>query len=787
MRGLTLALACCLSSSAAAAQGAVSVSIKVRAEEAGRPMPPTLHGLFLEEINRGGDGGLYAEMLANRSFEDDPSKPVEWTMRAGDGALDRREPLHANNPTALRLAAAGVLVNAGFKGAGLAVRQGVAYRASAWLRAARTTKVVFRLETPTGIKLAEATASDATERWSRLEVVLTSNADERSARLIVAVDGPAQLDMVSLMPRAGWRGLPFRFDLAELLAALRPGHIRFPGGCFVEGETMALAHRWKDTIGPVEQRPPQPERWGYHSTGGFGVHEFLLWCEVLEAEPVYVVNAGMSHQENVPMARMQPYVQDALDFVEYARGPATSPWGAKRAAAGHPAPFRCNFLEIGNENGGAAYAERYALFHDALKAKYPDLKLIANEWDYRVPTNRPLDVVDQHFYRPTRFFRQASRLYDRADRAGPRIYVGEYAASHDAKAGTLRGALADACFLTGIERNCDLVTLAAYAPLLCREDWGKWSPNLIHFDRWHAWGKPSYHAQALFARGRGDMVVSCEVTAPAEEDPPKSGGIALQTALEGAAFADVSVTAPDGRVLLAGPQAPWKLSSGDYQWQDGVLTRTGSKPRSLAAAKAGDQKWGDAYDIALRVRMPAQQDDARSLNWKSGLRVDVQGGRFTVGLGNWGNHVHSIEGMNNSEVRPGSLVPGQWHHVRITVRGQAVKVLLDGKVATEGTQEPVPVVCASATKSHDGRTLYLKVVNSGPAPAEATLDLGRAQPRGTAQVWQLSSDGPESTNTASDPNRVVPRSMTWENVASHGLRTFPPWSLTVAEVPLENR
>lgn len=234
---------------------------------------------------------------------------------------------------------------------------------------------------------------------------------------------------------------------------------------------------------------------------------------------------------------------------------------------------------------------------------------------------------------------------------------------------------------------------------------------------------------------------------------------------------------------MAGPKAAWKLSSDDYTWENGLLTRTGSKPRNLAAAKAGDPQWGDSYDIAMRVRIPERLPE-RSLNWKSGLRLDVQGGRFTVGLGNWGNQVHSIEGMNTGEVRPGSLVPGKWHAVRIAVRGQSVKVLLDGKVATEGTQEKVPVVCASATKSRDGRVLYLKIVNCGPAPVEAMLDLGAVRPRGSAKVWELSAADPEATNTAAEPERVRPRSMTWADVAACGARTLAPWSLTAIEVPL---
>lgn len=761
----------------------VPATIRVEGAAQGFLMPKTLHGIFFEEINRAGDGGLYAEMLANRSFEEHVEKMVEWHAWGTPAKLDKSLPLHANNQTSVKLAGKGGVVNKGFKGAGIPLKEGATYKVSFWARSEAQAEVVLKLESNDGKRLAETRVMCNGTGWKSYDAEMSPSASATNGQLAVWSAETLWLDQLSLMPKETWRGLPFRKDLAEMLAALKPGHIRFPGGCYIEGETMAFAHRWKDTVGPLEQRPTQPERWGYHSTGGFGVHEFLLWCEALNAEPVYVLNCGMSHNENVPLEKMGPFVQDALDFMEYATGPLTSRYGALRAAAGHPEPFKVNYLEIGNENGGDAYEERYALFHDALKRSYPSLILIANEWDYRVPGNRKLDVIDQHFYRPSRFFRQGSTMFDSADRSGPRIYLGEYASCHDAKAGTLRGALGDIAFLTGLERNSDLVTLAAYAPLLCHDDWSKWSPNMIHFNAHAAYGKPTYYAHQMMAACRGEVVIPCRVEGPVETLPVAAGGMSLLTSYEGGTFADVRVSMPGGKVLAEGNAIPWRIKDGLFNNDNGTLVRTGKNLRALASASIGDKAWGSDYDIALRVKAPERFPD-RSLNWRSGLRIDVLGNRFTIGLGNWGNNVHTIEGMNTSEVRKGSLSAGKWHDVKITVRGQSVRVLLDGKVATEGTQTSIPVLCSSVTRSADSKTLFIKMVNSGPEALKMNLDLGKVIPAGTASGWVLTHSDPEATNTSEDPARVRPKPLTLKDVQPKMSRELPPWSLTVVSMPL---
>jgi alpha-L-arabinofuranosidase len=749
----------------------------------GLPLPSTLHGIFLEEINRSGDGGLHAEMLSNRSFEENPERPVDWRIE-GQATLDRDEPLHPNNPTHLRIKGPATLTAAGFKERGFRVNPCEPLTLRFWTRMADNVRVDVALVAKDGKTLAIASADLTTKAWAKHELGLKPSAADPDSRLVLRFSGPLRLDMVSLMPAGGWRGLPLRKDLAELLAAMKPRHIRFPGGCYVEGETMAFAHRWKDTIGPVEERPLQAMRWGYHSTGGFGVLEFLLWCEALGAEPVYVLNAGMSHQEDVSLDRMQPFVQDAVDFMEYATGGSDTEWGAKRIAHGRKQPFRIQYLEIGNENGGTAYEKRFELFHDALKARWPDLKIIANKWDRRVPLTRKLDVIDEHYYRPSTWFRQASQKYDAPGlRGGPGIYVGEYASSHDAKPGTLRGALADASFLAGLERNCDLVTLAAYAPLLCHEDWGKWSPNAIHFNHRAAWGKPSYHAQRMFASTRGEVVLPCNAEGPGELPAAPAGGVSFLTAIPGASFADLRITAPDGGLLAGGPDTRWGLAKDEFRREGETFTRTSTRPRDLGAIRIGDPRWGNAYDLSCRVRLPVDLP-ARTLNWKSGMRVNVLGDRFTIGLGNWGNHVHTIEGMNLAEERRGSLEPGKWHEVRISVRGQSVNVLLDGKLATGGTQQPIPVLCASAQRTANGSTIVLRLINNGPVPLDTLIDLGAVKPTGNAAGWILSHATPEATNTEDQAESVFPKPLLWDKVGPRHNRRLPAFSLSVVSIPL---
>ena len=326
------------------------------------------------------------------------------------------------------------------------------------------------------------------------------------------------LDVVSLFPEETYQGHACRTDLAQMLKDMQPAFVRFPGGCYVEGDELANAFRWKRTIGDVAERPGHWNLWGYRSNDGLGYLEYLQLCEDLGTEPLFVINCGMAHKDVVPMEQMPEFVQDALDAIEYANGDAgTTKWGKLRAEHGHPAPFGMKYIEIGNENGGPAYDERYALFYDAIKAKYPDINIVAN-----VPTRqRPTEILDEHYYSLPEFFMSNAFRYDTYDRNGSHIYVGEYAVTQNAGQGNLRAAIGEAAFMTGMERNADVVVMSSYAPLFVNPGWRRWNPNAIVFDASRSYGTPSYHVQAMFAQHRPDVILPLELKSPPLSTKPR--------------------------------------------------------------------------------------------------------------------------------------------------------------------------------------------------------------------------------------------------------------------------
>ena len=489
---------------AAASLRAAPATLTVAVDKPGHAISPLLYGIFFEDINCSADGGIYAELVRNRNFEDS-DKPEWWeavSHRTGgvELSVDSSRPVSAKNPRSLRVkitdsggGRAGV-ANNGFWG--MATTRGATYRLSLLARGGDgfSGPLLVSLESSNGILYAQKTIPTLTPDWRRYRLSLKAGATDPKARLVISTARPGTfwLDMVSLFPRQTWknRANGLRPDLAEMLAGLKPGFVRFPGGCWVEGDTMSLAYRWKQTIGDPFERRTQYNLWQYHATHGLGYHEYLQMCEDLGAEPLFVINCGMSHKEVVPLDRMGEFVQDALDAIEYANGPVTSRWGALRAKNGHRAPFSLKYLEIGNENGGPAYHERYALFYDAIKAKYPQVRLIANEWN-GIPTNRPIGIVDEHYYNTPEFFIANAGKYDKYKRDGAKVYVGEYAVTQNCGKGNLRAALAEAAFMTGMERNSDVVVMASYAPLFANVNHKRWNPDAICFDSSRCYGTPS--------------------------------------------------------------------------------------------------------------------------------------------------------------------------------------------------------------------------------------------------------------------------------------------------------
>lgn len=533
---------------------AAAPTITVDATSPSGKVSPRFFGLMTEEINHAYDGGLYAELVRNRAFLDDAASPVHWSVVQGDGAaatiaLDRGEPLNEHIATSLRLdvtqaspgRAAGV-ANAGYWG--IPVRPKTRYRASFYAKAAPgfNGAVAVAIQGDEGKTMyATGKVAGLTQAWTRYEVTLdTGNvAPTAKARYVLTLDRPGTVwfTLVSLFPPT-FKNQPngLRPDLMQMLVDMKPKFLRFPGGNYLEGDQIADRFQWKKTIGPLSARPGHMAPWSYRSSDGLGLYEFLLWSEGMNAEPVLAVYAGYSLKGAYvkPGPDLEPYVQDALDEIEYVAGPATSKWGAMRAAAGHPAPFPLAYVEVGNEDffdRSGSYDQRFAQFHNAIKARYPRLKVISTV-GFEHPENQRVhsitpDVVDEHYYRTVDAFLKAARgQYETYDRKGPEIFVGEWGAYEtafppwdpksraEAPTPNMRAALGDAAWMTQMEKNADIVVMHCYAPLLVNVSPGarQWRPNLIGYDALRVFGSPSYHAMKMFSTHLGDEMLKATAT-----------------------------------------------------------------------------------------------------------------------------------------------------------------------------------------------------------------------------------------------------------------------------------
>lgn len=773
-----------------------SARITIDAANPGPEISPTLYGIFFEEINHAGDGGLYAELVRNRSF-DDADTPVGWTeVREGDAAgsmeIDSQTVPNSARRHSLRLEVAQAsptsrfgVANSGYWG--IAVRSGARYDLSFLARCAEGFRgvLVASLEGATGRVYATARAPLKAGEWTRYAASLTSRATDPQARLVLRLTTPGTvwLDVVSLMPHSAWKGRRngLRADIAGMLQGLGPAFVRFPGGCYVEGNRIANAFRWKPSIGDIAQRPGHlNDVWGYRSTDGLGYHEYLQMCEDLGAAPLFVINCGMAHQDVVPMDRMSEFVQDALDAVEYANGPVTSPYGAMRARNGHPAPFNLRYMEIGNENGGPAYEERYALFYDALKKRYPEIQLVAN-----LPVrSRPMDIVDEHYYSSPEFFIGQAHRYDNYPRTGPRIYVGEYAVTQGCGKGNLAAALGEAAFMTGMERNADIVTMASYAPLLVNANNRAWNPDMIVFDSARVYGTPSYYVQKLFRENRADVNLPAAVEAKTDV-PDLHGAIGLGTWATRAEFKDIRVTSPSGEVLytadLAAGMDGWRVFRGRWSGGGGALTQTDDGVDMRAVA--GDPKWTD-YTLSLKARKLGGAEGFLIL-----FHVRNDNDLLWWNIGGWGNTRHAIEKMRGGGKTtlgadvPGSVETGRWYDIKVEVRGPRIRCYLDGKLVHE-VQDAAPSplnVCAGKIEATG--EVVLKAVNTGNAPLDTEVVIrgveGLAQ---EAECTVLTSASPSDENSFEQPRRVSPRTSRLVGTGPKFRHTFPPHSLTILRI-----
>ena len=540
-----------------------STPVEVTIEDHGKPISPDLFGIFFEDISDAADGGLYAELIQNRSFEYTGADHHGWDSLTGwslstgnDSAasiqVESAEPLNPHNPnyaviTTHKSGASVSLRNSGFDG--IAVSAGQQYRVSLFARQlnGRAAPLIVQVETKSGDVLGTVTLPEPSRKWQKFTATITVQKSDSDASLAIADNslGSLALDVVSLFPVHTFHDRPngLRADLAESIAALKPKFIRFPGGCLVHGDGLANMYRWKETIGPIEERAEQPNIWSYHQSLGLGYFEYFQFAEDIGATPLPVVAAGVSCQNSgasvtgkwtlgqqaLPLPEMPAYVQDVLDLIEFANGPVTSTWGAKRAAAGHPQSFHLRYIGIGNEDAQTdAFRERFKMTYQAVTAKYPGITVIGTvgpdpsgkDYDdgWKFANQEHLAMVDEHSYKEPEWFLKNLNRYDKYPRGNSHVYIGEYAAFDSDRRSTLRSALAEAAYMTGLERNGDVVRMSSYAPLLSKIGHSNWEPDLIHFNNTQVFFSINYFVQQVFSSNSGDIYLSFQSSGSLEND-----------------------------------------------------------------------------------------------------------------------------------------------------------------------------------------------------------------------------------------------------------------------------
>jgi alpha-L-arabinofuranosidase len=527
---------------------AQTTNITVKADKPISEIQPTMWGIFFEDINFGADGGIYAELVKNRSFEFD-APLMGWNVEKqeidrGHFIIVNRVEKKSNNPRYAQLKLDGSnsisITNEGFRGMGIKKDNQYDFSVLARLNSGNVNLKIEIVDSK-GQTIGSTSLAINGADWKSYKATLSSTATDPKSKLKITFEGngAADFDMISLFPKDTWKGRPngLRKDLIQLLADLKPGFLRFPGGCIVEGRDLESRYQWKKTVGNIEDREMIVNRWNtefkhrpapdYYQTFGVGFYEYFQLAEDIGAEPLPILSCGMACQFNtsevVPMNQLDPFVQDALDLIEFANGDESTKWGKLRADMGHKAPFNLKLIGVGNEQWGPQYIERYKVFENAIRAKYPKIKIVTGTgpfpegeyFDYAKAELKKLnaDIIDEHYYNKPEWFLQNATRYDKYDRNGPKIFAGEYAAQSVAIASPDNKnnwdcALSEAAFMTGLERNAEVVNLASYAPLFAHAEGWQWTPDLIWFDNLNSYGTANYYVQKLYSTNKGTHVLA---------------------------------------------------------------------------------------------------------------------------------------------------------------------------------------------------------------------------------------------------------------------------------------
>ncbi|MBB6051455.1 alpha-L-arabinofuranosidase C-terminal domain-containing protein [Armatimonas rosea] len=849
-------LALALLGAQAAPETKPTARIQIDLSAPSKPVSPNLYGIFLEEINHAFDGGLYGELVQNRSFEEgvpppgmtmipkpdgtfkmelaslpagvpkakwempwpwngnsvwDPKRAlIGWSLHNAGGStgtmqLTEANPMNAASSRSLELTVQkpGVaLHNSGYWG--IAVKASSAYALRYFVRPG-TFRGTIRTElvAESGQVLSSAVSAAVTPGtvWREVMGSLKASATDPKAQLRLRFEGTGtlQLDWVSLFPPT-WKSQPngLRPDLAQYLAGLQPSFIRFPGGCYVEGLSWEMAPDWRKTLGQPTERPGMWGYWQYRSSDGFGFHEYLQLCETLKADALYVAFAGMTvHPENNwPLEKIDPVVQQTLDAIEYAIGPTTSKWGALRAKRGHPKPFPLKYVEIGNEHPPALYGDYYAVFRKAIKAKYPQIQVVMSMfWS---GLNQPainrvgdanIDIVDEHAYRGSGWARSSFDYFDRYPRKGWGIYMGEYA--HNQRA-DFSAALDDSLFLMMMERNGDLVKMASYAPLLANVNKRDWGVNLIEFDSSRSFAHASYYVQKLFRENHPDRSVKTVVTTRPPPDPKAplmAGKVGLGSWDTSVEFKELRVydgagalVHSDNFVDLSAFEAP---QSGAWSVKNGVLQQT-------------DQRTSPAMLLLKRPLTTGKLTvKARRVDGREGFLLFFNAEnreRFLFGnYGANGNEFSAIQergvpddcAFRGGRSTPGGMEKGRWYELSLVFTENRAELFLDGKKVSDARMERLPSFFATAGLRQKESTVIVKATNYSAQPQETELVIEGAmvgEGSGRHAIYQASALSDD--NSLEHPTKLVPRETVFPVAGNRIKLTLPAYSVSVVRVPV---
>uniref|UniRef100_UPI0040258571 alpha-L-arabinofuranosidase C-terminal domain-containing protein n=1 Tax=Prevotella sp. TaxID=59823 RepID=UPI0040258571 len=804
MGTITKALSLVLLMAASHAQS--QVTMDVDAALRGPLTSPYQYGLFFEEINHAGEGGLYAELVKNRSFEDGTEG---WqtingaTMSMTDIGLLNKVQGHALT-VAVKGASAFApkgIVNNGYWG--MALRNDSTYTLSLWVKGSKALNnhLVARLVNEAGTTIGEATLAGDVNlyNWTKLTTTITAHADaaKGNLQLLATADGTMTVDVISLFP-ATWKGRAngLRPDLAQLLADTHPTFLRFPGGCYVEGQGgYDNAFQWKKTIGPIEQRPGHWNRnWGYWSSDGLGFDEYLQLCEDLGAAPLFVVNVGLGHGFTLSLEDTKALVQDCLDAIEYANGEASTTWGAKRVANGHAAPYHLKFIEIGNENYQAdanaqsnEYAERYKMFYDAIKAKYHDIVCIGNveAWGTDSPSWRnanPVELVDEHYYRSADWMIANYNKYDNVSRSIG-IYNGEYAANGGSygKYGNLSAALGEAVYMLGMERNSDVCRMASFAPIFTHESNPTWAYDMIHFDADKYFVTPSYYVQKLMGSNLGTQNLKWTETGNTAAQAVAGQKVGVGAWYTKVSYDDAQLLNADGTALgnadFSGGLAQWTTGTGSWSTDGGVLAQSDNAQNCTAVLNIPVK--GD-YTYKVRARK-----DSGSEGFLIIFNYQDSNNYLWWNIGGWGNTQDAVErcvngGKTTIDPKSFSVNNDQWYDLEVDVRDGQVTCKRDGETVHTFSLPVERSVYQSVQLDTLSNQLIVKLVNPYASARSVTVNLKNMEAT-AGTVQRLQSAFGTDENTMDEPNKVVPAKKQIVSGSHDGVLTLdaPAYSLSI--------